>query len=236
MKDYSSQLDIERARAILNEIGGGVFGEPDIAEDAGYEFLPFWRRNEEKAEFAAWQTFLALLKGAGKLEEAFIHAWPTRGVLHYAMRFGLSEMDADDINAETMIGAWRSFEKFLPTKGSWNGWLIAIAYRRVASFLRKQYSDPVTIPLSGADHLLVPPPEIEIKPGYSIPIICSRWLMSGDYKRAQFARLLLDSYNGRQWVAPTSDMAASIVGVSRSTLWYWFKDFTREVIDYESKS
>jgi RNA polymerase sigma-70 factor (ECF subfamily) len=82
----------------------------------------------------------ALVAAARRDRREFSHLYERYAdrLYRYALARTGSETAADDIVSETMVAALESLARFDPTKGSFAGWLFAIAARKLADRGRRQ--------------------------------------------------------------------------------------------------
>lgn len=246
MSEYQNEEDqeddVSHAENILRDIGGTVFGQDDLARAAiAYMLEAIEEGDDELGETPVeigWQYFMDFLAEYKRMEKAFETAWPSNGVLYFAIGYGLGLMDADDINSQTMIKAWDNFPRFKPYLSKWESWLITIAKNLVFDHFRHESRQPEFIYLDpgiALFHEEKPPIDHRSEHGWSIPIICAQWYLKPDANRRMMAYLIQVAYEGDGWIPPTSNEMARLLKVSKTTCYMWFQEFIKEVIEYESK-
>jgi hypothetical protein len=219
-------MDIkEEARPVIETIGGEIFGEPDLAENALDDF-DYWYKPGNRPSVAAWKVFVYYLDINSLLEEALNRALKKPNLVPYLRKF-LREEDAEDAAQKAKIAAYRNFKRFEPYHpNSWFGWQYMIARSKKNDLLRKiipendrslSFADDRTDVLdaivfgtvaydgSGPENLPQMPwsTKFEVyiygedsqERGWSIPIICEEWMKKSDLRRARFAAQLLLLYH-----------------------------------------
>jgi len=208
------------SRQSLMRVGGDLMGQPDIVHEA---------LGETYTEKDAWDVFMCLLDIYDLLHEAFRNAWPDNGVVPFAISKGLTFQDAEDISQKTAAMVWDQFKQFKPYIASWNTWILMIAERQIAKHWRDTEEERDNEAIGNIVQETI---EID-RPGWSVPIVCNRWIESGDQSRANFARIILMAYYNIEWVPASSTKMARATGVSRKKCLYYFRWFATEVISME---
>ena len=138
-----SQRPPPRAGALAPTMSSSVTIHPPAARrswkspDAGYgERVPVAEWDDDDALALAWRT------GDGMVMR---RVWERYGTLvhTYCVRaIGDRDLAADCVQ-ETFVSAWRSRERFDPTRGNLAGWLIGIARHRVHDAFRARARSPL---------------------------------------------------------------------------------------------
>lgn len=231
----------EEAEPVILTIGGEIFGEPQLAENALEDF-DFWYKDGDRPSVVAWKTFVYYMELDNALEEALNRALAVPDLRKYLLK-RLREEDAEDIAQRAKIKAHKYFHNFKPYyPNSWHGWQYMIAKRLAIDFFRVWKVDRV-FDLTDATELL-PEHEFAYFPegydprgdGWAIPVVCEEWMESDNPRKAQFAaQLLLMYHNLAGWNPLYGNRMQEIVGASPSTLHFWFSEFSQEVIRRERK-
>jgi hypothetical protein len=219
-------MDIrEEARPVIETIGGEIFGEPELAENALDDF-DHWYKDGNRPSVVAWNVFVYYLDLNSLLEDALNRALKQPNLVPYLRKF-LREEDAEDAAQKAKIAAYRNFKRFRPYQpNSWFGWQYMIARSKKNDLLRKivperdklvsltdDSTDVLDIIVFGEgngdwngnyrsflyDRLrkfeVYTYGEDSQERGWSIPIVCEEWMKRSDLRRARFAAQLLLLYH-----------------------------------------
>lgn len=228
------QRDIDGAQEVLWTVGGARFQQPDVAEEALQIAIDEWKPGQDLIQIS-WEIFMELLDDYGRLDGAFVHG--VESIPHRYIHSKIPVMDAEDVAAQAVLSAWRSFRNFVAlTPNSWDAWLFMIANNRLNSHLRNLYRMEKYIDCRPYREVYNHTVEIDRR-GWSIPGICADWIeFENEDAKAAFAAQMLAMYQGQSdWVAPTGTKMQSMVQASsRSLLYKWWKEFIEEVHRRES--
>jgi hypothetical protein len=235
-KDVCKMIEKEAVEILAHM--GEKFGVPDIAQEAAWEF-PNYVGNRD-AMVVAWEIFLDLLEMYEATEKAFSNGIHKAGFVPFLIdRLRLE--DAEDVSQIALLSAWRSFQSFRPrSPTSWNAWLLMIAQRKLNTFLEELYRDvELYVDANPEDFECIGNNVIEDEDEEDeryevIRAVAERWICGEHEGRAIFAARILAICNSEDdYIGLSGVHMEREVGVSRTTLSKWTKQFIGEV--YESQ-
>ena len=234
-------MDTDKAQKVLRVVGAEQFRQPGIAEEA----LKIAKEELEPGQDlvrVSFEIFMELLDDYGKLERAFA-AGIKRVPTLYLLR-KVPPQDADDVEQQIIISAWRSFRNFVAMRPeSWDAWLFFIARNKLNSHLEKLYTREKWMykelhqPVDWDSQCWTLGKIIEVdRRGWSIPEICAEWIETvPEDGKAALAAQIMAMYQGQSgWIGPTGTKMCTLIGLdksagSRSKLYRWWKEFVEEV-------
>jgi hypothetical protein len=207
-------IGLERMTEVVVE----TFGFPEVAARTLMEYTT---TSQDGADHLGlwWADYINALKLENRIGHAFANAWPDMGVTPYLIGRGLQREDAEDIQAETMIAAWRALERprYFPWLSNWTTFLFTISKRLMINHWKRRRLE--TMPLEDVETQLYVPPIYpkEFYRGWGIDVVCREWAKDNNlWKKRLAAYVILARNNVRDWTG-FDDEALSYVGLTRTT-------------------
>jgi len=221
--------------SMLREIGGGLFGQVAIAEEALAIYEDVGDPDKDPAP-AAWGVFMQILNNRHRLADAFGNGFSavSDDVMRFIVWRGLCQEDAADVSQVVALSAWNSFRRYAPWILPWKKWAIMIANNKTNSFLKSVvygkdtnviYLDDIRVP--DIPSLIAVEPMEKI---IAVQHVAIRWINKYSGPKKAFAMELLRIASGESgWIGPQGTKMQAITGTRRRPdLHRWFLDFAEE--------